>query len=64
MERGEVQEHAGLRQLLVVLAHLGQELLAGQVAGFPVSLNHHHPHVVPRPGTPTGADPSSPRASD
>src|SRR5215211_5317354 len=26
MERREVQEHAGLRQLLVVLAHLGQEL--------------------------------------
>src|SRR5215213_7132181 len=48
MQRGEVQEYAGLRQLLVVLAHLGQELLAGQVAGFPVSLDHHHhPHVVP-----------------
>src|SRR5215211_8236706 len=48
MQRGEVQEYAGLRQLLVVLAHLGQELLAGQVAGFPVSFDHHHhPHVVP-----------------
>ena len=33
-----MQEHAGVRQLLVVLAHLGQELLAGQVAGFPESL--------------------------
>ena len=54
MERGEVQEHAGLRQLLDVPAHLGQELLARQVAGFPISLNHHHhPHVVP-PSCPLG----------
>jgi hypothetical protein len=38
MERGEVQEHTGVRQPLVVLAPLGQEFLAGQVAGFPDSL--------------------------
>src|SRR5215204_7574961 len=70
MQRREVQEHAGLRQLLVVLAHLGQELLAGQVAGFPVSFDHHHhPHVVPPsclpgPGRRPGANPSATRASD
>src|SRR5215218_284910 len=70
MERGEVQEHAGLGQLLVVLGHLGQELLARQVAGFPVSLNHHHhPHVVPPSCLPgprrrPGANPSATRASD
>src|SRR5829696_4199891 len=70
MERGEVQEHAGLGQLLVVLGHLGQELLARQVAGFPVAFDHHHhPHVVPPsclpgPGRRPGANPSATRASD
>jgi hypothetical protein len=24
---------------------------------FIITRNHHHPHVVPRPGTPTGCEP-------
>ena len=38
------QHHAGLHQLLVELAHLGQQLLAGHHAGFGFlrRLDHHH----------------------
>src|SRR5215213_7345185 len=58
----EVEEHAGLLELVVVAAHRGQELLAGHRARFRISLDHHHhPHVAPsfpmrpvRPWRPAG----------
>ena len=47
------EHHAGLDQLLVVLAHRGEQLLAGHLAGLAVlvRLDHHHEtHIGVPPG--------------
>src|SRR5438477_6527417 len=44
LQAGEVQKDAGFQQLFVVLAHRGEKLFAGQVAGFRIfgGLDNHH----------------------
>src|SRR5258708_35305874 len=44
LETGEIEQHAGLHQLFVVLAHSGKQLFTGHDTGFGLLTGFYHHH--------------------